>query len=659
MDRVTFLPAGRRASVPVLLLAGLLSLALALGLIVPTLGSAQLVQQEKIAGSEGAKVRFGFGVAISADGNTALVSARKSNGAGEGVWVFARSGTSWSKQSVLNLPAEGLGEGCPGEGECEFTGSVALSGDGNTALVGNPLAEGHRGGVLVFTRSGSTWSQQPVALTPAKVSPRGHFGRSVALSGDGSTAVVGGPGDSNRGAVWVFSRTASSWSERLKLTNSAGHGADRFGRSVAISQDAGTVLVGAPGNEHGNGAAWAFSLTSATEAGFKLLGAGEAGKGQFGLGVALSADGATALVGARSDEAGDGAAWVFARSGSSWAQQGPKLTVGEAEAGSKVGYSAALSADGATVLLGAPHDKHSHGTAWIFRRTESTWTQAEELLGGGELGTAWFGASAALSQDGRTALLGGIRDHARDGAAWVFQDNSEPLVVPPGEPPSEPPTEEHKTDKESPGAVPSTVVQLPTSGVLGSTSSTLPAPKLGVNANLTPLSGRVLVKLPGSSHFVLLAGAVQVPFGTIVDARHGRVSLTTARAHGGTQTAIFYAGMFRVTQKKDGRVIAALVGGDFSVCPTAAERRHLAHAAAKRSSRRHTVRKLWAEGHGSYSTKGNYATGAVLGTRWLTEDRCNGTLIRVLTDKVAVRNRVNHRLRTVRAGHSYLAKAPG
>jgi hypothetical protein len=71
------------------------------------------------------------------------------------------------------------------------------------------------------------------------------------------------------------------------------------------------------------------------------------------------------------------------------------------------------------------------------------------------------------------------------------------------------------------------------------------------------------------------------------------------------------------------------------------------------------VRKLWAEGHGSYSTKGNYAAGAVLGTRWVTVDTCGGTLIRVITDRVAVTNFVTHHKVTVKAGRSYLAKAPG
>ncbi|MHB8235530.1 MAG: hypothetical protein ACYDHT_12845 [Solirubrobacteraceae bacterium] len=70
------------------------------------------------------------------------------------------------------------------------------------------------------------------------------------------------------------------------------------------------------------------------------------------------------------------------------------------------------------------------------------------------------------------------------------------------------------------------------------------------------------------------------------------------------------------------------------------------------------MRKLWAEGHGSYSTKGNYATGAVLGTRWLTEDLCTGTFIRVLTDRVAVTNLITGKRVVVTAGHSYLARAP-
>lgn len=105
-------------------------------------------------------------------------------------------------------------------------------------------------------------------------------------------------------------------------------------------------------------------------------------------------------------------------------------------------------------------------------------------------------------------------------------------------------------------------------------------------------------------------------------------------------------------------MIATLNGGRFHRCPTARERSHLARASSTHPSSKHVVRKLWAEGHGSYSTKGNYAAGAVVGTRWLTEDLCDGTLIRVATDSVEVTNLVTHHRRRVRAGHSYLAKAP-
>jgi hypothetical protein len=119
---------------------------------------------------------------------------------------------------------------------------------------------------------------------------------------------------------------------------------------------------------------------------------------------------------------------------------------------------------------------------------------------------------------------------------------------------------------------------------------------------------------------------------------------------------VFYQGEFRLTQGNDGMVVSTLMGGGTAVCRAHSPRGRRAQASASHGKR--VVRKLWAEGHGKYSTKGSYATGAVLGTRWLTEDLCEGTLIRVLTDRVAVTNLVNGKRVTVTAGHSYLAKAP-
>jgi len=186
----------------------------------------------------------------------------------------------------------------------------------------------------------------------------------------------------------------------------------------------------------------------------------------------------------------------------------------------------------------------------------------------------------------------------------------------------------------------------------------LPPPILARTGDVAPVSGVVLVKLPGTNTFVALSSLREVPFGTVIDATHGRVVVTTVGPHGGTQTGEFFEGEFVLTQGHNGLVVAALAGGDFAVCPTAHERSHTARAHAAHASGSHVVRKLWANAHGSFSTKGNYAAGAVAGTEWLTEDLCDGTSIRVTRDKVLVTNLVNHHHLIIKSGHSYLAKAP-
>jgi 6-phosphogluconolactonase (cycloisomerase 2 family) len=192
----------------------------------------------------------------------------------------------------------------------------------------------------------------------------------------------------------------------------------------------------------------------------------------------------------------------------------------------------------------------------------------------------------------------------------------------------------------------------------------VPPPVLVKSGNVAPVSGTVLVKLPGTSKFVPLSSLRQVPFGSIIEATHGTVSVTTAEPGGKTQTGEFFEGEFILRQGANGVVIAELTGGNFAVCPTKQERSHIARAgsapaaSAASASGSHVVRKLWANAHGKFSTKGNYAAGAVQGTEWLTEDLCDGTLIKVTRDKVAVTNLVNHRHVEVTTGHHYLAKAP-
>ena len=150
-----------------------------------------------------------------------------------------------------------------------------------------------------------------------------------------------------------------------------------------------------------------FTVTAtpypAVQQGSKLVGTGNIGAASQGLSVAISADGNTAIVGGYLDNGGQGAAWVWTRSGSSWSQQGNKL-VGTGNSGfAGQGISVAISADGNTAIVGGYLDG-VQGAAWVWTRSGSTWSQqGSKLVGTGGIGSyIQQGNSVALSADGNT-----------------------------------------------------------------------------------------------------------------------------------------------------------------------------------------------------------------------------------------------------------------
>jgi hypothetical protein len=315
--------------------------------------------------------------------------------------------------------------------------SVALSADGNTALIGGPY-DGGPGAAWVFTRAGSTWSQQGSKLVGTGAAGGAKEGWSVALSADvalsddGDTALIASSDDDNNaGAAWIFTRVGSTWTQQgPKLVGTGAVGAASQGQSVSLSGDGDTVLIGGANDNGGAGAAWIFTRVGSTwsQQGSKLIGTGAVGPTSEGVGVALSGDGNTALIGGPADNNSVGAAWVFTRSGSTWSQQGSKL-VGTGYLISlpafplvEEGFSVALSGDGNTALIGGPDDNKNAGAAWVFTRSGSTWSQlGSKLVGTGAAGDgAYQGWSVALSGDGNTALIGGPLDNSNAGAAWVF-----------------------------------------------------------------------------------------------------------------------------------------------------------------------------------------------------------------------------------------------
>ncbi len=201
----------------------------------------------------------GHSVSLSADGNTAVVGGAYDNYNVGAVWVFTRSGGVWTQQG-----SKLVGTGAVGGAQQGY--SVSLSADGNTAVLGGYEDNTFAGAVWVFTRSGGVWTQQGGKLVGTGATPVGMAlqGGSVSLSADGNTAVVGGWADNSQaGAVWAWTRSGGVWTQQgSKLVGTGAVNGDngvRQGASVSLSADGNTTLVGGPVDNSGAGAAWVWT----------------------------------------------------------------------------------------------------------------------------------------------------------------------------------------------------------------------------------------------------------------------------------------------------------------------------------------------------------------------------------------------------------------
>ncbi len=372
----------------------------------------------------------GYSAAISADGDTAIVSGPYDDFNAGAAWVFTRGGGVWSQ-----VGSKLIGSGA--DGIARFGKSVAISADGMTAIVGGPYDGPQTGAAWVFTSSGGAWSQAGSKLVGAGAVGPAEQGWSVAISADATTAIVGGPfDDSDAGAAWIYTRHGDAWSQqggKLVGTGVAGYAGQ--GYSVAISADGNTTLVGGVADDSFLGAAWVFTRSGGvwSQQGGKLVGWDAVGNAYQGYSVAISADGNTAVVGGYGDDSTVGAAWVFTRNGGVWSRQGAKLVGADAAGAAAQGWAVAVSADGDTAVVGGPSDDSNAGAAWVFNRSGGVWSQAgAKLVGTGAVGAANQGA-VAISADATTVVAGGSTDDSTVGAAWVFVTSAcaPPVIVAP------------------------------------------------------------------------------------------------------------------------------------------------------------------------------------------------------------------------------------
>lgn len=423
-----------------------------------SLGAKLTAQNPDGSSDSQASGHSGWAIALSQDGNTALVGANGASMAGlekaGAVYVYKRNGQTWAIQQKLT--AKNPDGSDDGTGGGFFGYSVALSADGNTALVGayggRVSGNAQAGAVYVYAYDSGAWAvqQKLTAQTNAgdDVQAAASFGYSVALSGDAKTALVGATGYKEAGlalagSAYLYGRTGAHWSFRQKLTATNKDGGEdtqlfaAFGASTALSEDGGTALVGAPGYTVAGGqyagAAYLFGRTgSSWTLQDKLIAQTSDGEDTeansgFGAKVVLSSDGMTALVGAPGRNVGTdmyaGAAYVYGRTGGSWSVR-QKLTaqadgnVDDSQAGALFGSSIALSPRGDAAVIGGPgaavSGQESAGALYSYRLSEEGWSIRQKLTARTSAGSditanAYFGYPVALSSDGAILMVGANR----------------------------------------------------------------------------------------------------------------------------------------------------------------------------------------------------------------------------------------------------------
>ena len=338
----------------------------------------------------------------------------------------------------------------PAPGQCEiadlwaddgglehfFGWRVGVSDDLSTIVIGAPGRNTYRGAAYIYVHNGADWIEHTILTAPDPV-PYNQFGRSVAISADGRTVVIGevlddNEGGNNAGAAFVFgcAPKRDHWLQRAKLLVSDAAPGDAMGLEIAITPDGVTVVVTALGveNDKGVSAGAAYVFERPPEGWmdmnetFKLTASDQEPLDVFGKSVAVSPGGRFILIGDQMDyeaAVAAGAAYVFGRAddGMEWIEL-QKLMASDAADFDNFGRSVAVSLDAATIVVGAKSVDDvacSAGAAYVFVRQADRWIEQAKVYASDGAVSHRFGWSADVSDDGNTALIGAVK-----GTGYVF-----------------------------------------------------------------------------------------------------------------------------------------------------------------------------------------------------------------------------------------------
>ncbi|KAA3606899.1 MAG: T9SS C-terminal target domain-containing protein [Calditrichaeota bacterium] len=373
--------------------------------------------EEKIVSNDAA-AGDSFGNSVSVSGNYAVVGARFDDDAGNAsgsAYIYFRNGNSWSQQTKLTANDAAI--------EDTFGYSVSISGDyAIVSAIQDDDGADLTGSAYIFHRSGTSWTQQ-AKLNASDAEENDQFGYSVSIDGDYaviSTILNGIIG----GSVYIFHRSGTSWTQQAKFNANDATSGDNFGQSVSISGD--YVIIGASGDDdggNGSGSAYIFHRTGTSWSQQAKLTASDAAAADF-FGWSVSISGDYAVVGAREDDdagSSSGAAYIFNRSGVSWSQQ-TKLTASDAATADQFGWSVSISGDYAIVGAQGDDDAGSNsGSAYIFNRSGTSWSQQSKLTANDDASSDRFGFSVSIS--GNYAITGAQGDDdagSASGSAYIY-----------------------------------------------------------------------------------------------------------------------------------------------------------------------------------------------------------------------------------------------
>lgn len=319
-----------------------------------------------------------------------------------------------------------------GEEGNTFGESVAI--DGDYLVVGASLDNDNgkqSGSVYIFKRSGASWNQE-AKLIASDGAAFDEFGISVSISGD--YVVVGAWKDDDNGdesgSAYIFRRNGTSWSQQAKLIASDGAAFDRFGVSVSIGSD--YLVVGAffdDDNGDYSGSTYIFKRDGTSWSQEAKLTASDGTAGDM-FGYPVFIRGNYLMVGAFGDDSSKGSAYVFERDDNSWSEQA-KLTASDGAEDDGFGYS--VSINGNYAVVGAPGEDDNgddSGSAYIFKRDGSSWSEVAKLLASDGAAEDIFGWSVSISGDYVVVGAPSDDDNGVDsGSAYLYLLNISPKII--------------------------------------------------------------------------------------------------------------------------------------------------------------------------------------------------------------------------------------